>query len=96
MTPEELKLLQDTAQKLDAFISAYNRINFIDKSVFNNKVYCRNDIFLPTKVAFFGSNTPIAKQSAITAPSGGLTVDSQARTAIGTIITTLQALGLTS
>lgn len=47
------------------------------------------------KIGFFGA-TPVAKQSAISVPSGGATVDSQSRTAIGAIITTLQNLGLTS
>lgn len=36
------------------------------------------------------------KQGAITPPSGGATVDSQARNAINTIINTLKALGLTN
>lgn len=36
------------------------------------------------------------KQAAITAPTGGGTVDTQARTAIGTILSTLQALNLTN
>ena len=38
-------------------------------------------------------NAPLAE---ITAPSGGLIVDSQARTAINTIITRLEDLGLVS
>lgn len=96
MTPEERKLLQDTSAKLDAFLDVYYRTVFIDKQVYMNKTYFKNDVYLPTKTAFFGSNTQVSKQSAITAPTGGATIDSQARTAIGTIITTLQSLGLTS
>lgn len=95
MTPEELKLLQDTANKLNAFLDVYYRTHFIDKDVFVNRVYFKNDIYLPVKIAFFGSNTPVAKQAAITAPAGGATIDSQARTAISDIITKLQTLGLT-
>lgn len=47
------------------------------------------------KLAFYG-NAPVARPSAISAPAGGATVDSEARTTIGTIITTLQTLGLTA
>lgn len=41
-----------------------------------------------------GGATPAARQSAITAPTGGATVDTQARTAINDIITALEAFGL--
>lgn len=45
----------------------------------------------------FGLNkTPVGIQSAITAPSGGAIIDSQARTAINSIISTLQAFGFNS
>lgn len=47
------------------------------------------------KWSFFGA-TPIVRPSAITPPSGGGTQDSQARTAINSLITTLQTLGLIS
>ena len=47
------------------------------------------------KIGFFGK-APVAQQGAISAPSGGATIDSQARTAITSIITTLQTLGLTA
>lgn len=47
------------------------------------------------KIGFLG-HAPIARQAAITAPTGGATVDAQSRTAIGTIITVLQSFGLTS
>ena len=46
------------------------------------------------KIAFFGT-TPITQQSAISAPTGGATQDAEARTAINTIRTVLQAFGLT-
>jgi hypothetical protein len=47
------------------------------------------------KLGFFG-HAPVAQQSHISAPSGGTTVDSSARTAINQIISLLQTLGLTS
>lgn len=41
-----------------------------------------------------GGITPAARQSAITAPTGGATVDAEARTAINLLITRLEAFGL--
>jgi hypothetical protein len=38
--------------------------------------------------------TPVARQAAITAPTGGATNDAEARTAINAIITALEAFGL--
>lgn len=47
------------------------------------------------KLGFFGAQ-PVVQQSSITSPSGGGTVDSESRTAIGSIITTLRTLGFIS
>lgn len=47
------------------------------------------------KLGFWGV-TPIVQPSAISAPAGGATIDSQSRTAITSIISTLQSLGLTA
>lgn len=38
--------------------------------------------------------TPVGRQAAITAPTGGATIDTQARTAINDIITALETFGL--
>ncbi len=87
--------VQDLTKKLELLTDVFYTQHFIDKEVFMNKVYFQNTVYLPTKIAFFGSQTPISKQAAITPPSGGATIDSEARTAINTIITRLQSLGLT-
>lgn len=88
MTPEEKQQFDQLVEKIDKFIDIYTRTHFIDKDVFVNPVYFNG------KVGFF-KKTPIGQQAAITAPSGGVTVDSQSRTAINSIISTLQALGIT-
>lgn len=61
------------------------------------KIYFKNIVVFDRegKVGFFGAE-PVKKQSAITSPSGGGTVDTQARTAIDSIRTVLTTLGLTS
>lgn len=96
MTDEEKKLFQDTVEKLDKFLEIYNRTHFIDRDVFMNKVTFKNDVYMPVKTAFFAKTTPVARQTAITPPAGGVTVDSEARSAINDIITKLQALNLTA
>lgn len=52
-------------------------------------------ILFKGKVGFF-NHLPVDQQSAITPPTGGGTNDANARTAINSIITTLQNLGLTA
>lgn len=47
------------------------------------------------KLAVFGA-TPIVQAGAISAPSGGATIDSQARTAIASLITALKNFGITA
>ena len=48
-----------------------------------------------SKVGFFGV-TPVGKSGAISSPTGGATVDSQARTAIDSIRTALTQIGITA
>lgn len=43
-----------------------------------------------------GGESPAAQQAKISDPSGGTTVDTEARTAINSIIDALEAFGLTS
>lgn len=45
------------------------------------------------KLGFYGT-TPVVKQDAIAQPSGGITVDGEARSAIGDIRVALQNIGI--
>ncbi len=47
------------------------------------------------KLGLFGA-TPVSQQSAITPPTGGTTIDAEARTAINNLIAALQAIGITA
>lgn len=74
---------------------------------FNNKIYFKdgtninaggvNGLKIGTatteKLGFFGE-TPVDQPATVSDPSGGATVDSQARTAISSLIDRLQELGL--
>ena len=67
----------------------YNKNNFSNSFIFERPVTFKKAVRGLDLSTFF------VQQPAITPPSGGGTIDSQARTAIGTIITTLQTLLLT-
>ena len=61
------------------------------------KIYFKNQVqFDPQSLIGFYGVTPVKRPGAIASPSGGATVDSQSRTAIDSIRTTLQSLGLIS
>jgi hypothetical protein len=45
------------------------------------------------KIGFYGI-TPVARQAAISEPSGGVTVDAEARSAITAVIGRLQTIGI--
>jgi hypothetical protein len=47
------------------------------------------------KLAFFGA-TPLSQQTAILTPSGGTTIDDEARTTIGLLITLMHKFGFTA
>ena len=100
MTNEEIQ------KQLDNLVSVYYKTHYIDKDVFSNPVHFYNNILFPSsvgtkigstgnKIGFLGA-TPIARQSAITAPTGGATIDAEARTAINSIRSVLTNFGLTS
>lgn len=59
------------------------------------KIYFRNQVQFDgqSQVGFFGKD-PTKQASAISDASGGATVDSQARTAINTLLATLRTYGI--
>lgn len=76
---------------------AYHTATWVDalNFVFGSTTGTKIGTATTQKIGFYNA-TPIVQPSAITAPAGGATVDAEARTAIGTIISTLQSLGLTA
>lgn len=54
----------------------------------------RTELAITTTRLRVGTGSTAARQSAITAPTGGATIDAEARTAINAVITALEAFGL--
>lgn len=82
---EEINQLR---KELDELKSLYYKDNFSSSQIF------RKDVQFVGKVGMYGK-APISQQAAITSPSGGGTIDSQARTAIDSIRTVLTNIGIT-
>lgn len=82
---EEINQLR---KELDELKSNFYKDNFTSNQSF------RKDVSFLGKIGFY-NKTPIAQPTAISAPAGGVTIDSEARTAINSIRTTLTNLGLT-
>lgn len=97
MSPEERKMLYDTNKKLTDFLNAYYYLNFPDKQILEKSLEIKENVVTKNldingELYFASLKNP---QLAIVKPTGGATIDSQARTAINTIIDTLKNLGLT-
>ena len=103
MTPQEKQQLDNLERKLDRLLIMYQQNFFIDKVVFDKPVTFRdtfsvesNSFALGNSASTIGfySATPVIQPATISDPSGGANIDSEARTAINTLIDRLQELGL--
>ena len=95
--------------EIQALLQQWNALNKSDRFVFQKLIQMMDgrNIQLGTgtgtkigtstaqKLGFYGV-TPIVQAGSISYPSGGTTVDSQARAAISSLITALHNLGLTA
>lgn len=86
MTNEELKTQIDTLTTRLNKLESSSTIPFNVEQAFRDRL---RDLVLDVPSAL--ADAPL---SSITSPTGGVTIDSQARTAIDTIITRLESLGL--
>lgn len=102
---EEIQLLKDRIEQLEAFI--YKDKNTVEDIFRRNLALLDVDIKLSSatgtkigtassqKLAFYGS-TPVSQQATISNPAGGAVIDAESRTAINSILTTLDTYGLTA
>lgn len=104
MTPQERQELERMKQELAQLRDLFFKGDFPDKKVFYKKLVAEGGLDLTGTPISLGQTggavglygvTPVARAGAITAPSGGATVDSEARTAINSIRTAIKNFGIT-
>jgi len=99
MTPEQEQLLTEVNERLK-HVEQYT--TSIGGSLeFKNliKLYGKENSefnILKVNTSFGLVVDPVGQQADIVAPTGGVTIDAEARTAIGSILTTLDAFGFTA
>lgn len=102
MTPEQEQRLERIEALLASFIATdkytfQRHIQMLDGRNIQTGTTTGTIIGTETtqKVGFFGKS-PVAQQSSIADPAGGATIDTQARTAVNSILDVLDALGFTA
>lgn len=99
--PPDTQLIAQLLQRVAYLESQMREFKRPDRFYFVRDIELPNDIGVklgtsPTqKLGFFGA-TPVDRPDLVSSPSGGLTIDSEARTAINQIKARLEELGLTS
>lgn len=91
-------------RELKDFKSIYFMDNFQDKQYIKKTQIFKKNISTGTGISFgetgekvsFTGATPIIRQSVITKPTGGTTIDTQARTAINSLIDLIKNFGLSN
>jgi hypothetical protein len=99
-TPEQMKVIDEMIdQRISMLFKNKKYLLGYDTEIGNGKnvilgtsVGTKFGTATDQKFSFYGK-TPIIQQATINDPAGGLTVDSEARTAINTLIDRLQAYG---
>lgn len=108
MSPEEALQLKTQVEelktKLDAFLFEYNKTNYPSKMViskdvdFERKVSYNGTLNISSlQLTSLGINkTPVSQQPSIADPTGGSTVDTEARTVINLMLDVFDAFGFTA
>jgi len=98
MTPEEKQTLNDILYRLDLLEKpdrfTFRKSIYLDDGRSINFGTVNGGTIKGKKLSVYGV-TPVAQQAAITAPSGGATIDAEARTAISDLITRIKNFGIT-
>ena len=91
METEDQKRIKELEKKVKE-LESFTTISFEVEKAFKDRLGINT---LKTFVDTLPTDLSNAPQAAITSPTGGVTIDAESRTAINSIITALQTLGLT-